>query len=137
MDELQPIDENEFVYRRVHADFFDGSLLISVKSSAFRPSKNDITGLSVFRACFASPLDTLPPDAGKAKAYYVARLAVRDLAKLGLTVRAEPVSGGPPGHCVIPELTWQGYQGQKQHWKPILLELAKLASADIVHRPDS
>jgi hypothetical protein len=53
---------------------------------------------------------------------------------LGLTVEPDPVPGGPPGHAVIPQLSWQAYQSQKQHWKPILVELAKLASSDIVHQ---
>jgi hypothetical protein len=65
----------------------------------------------------------------------VSRLFVRELKNLGLTVIPEPDPKGPPGHAVIPELSWQNYHGQKQRWKPILAALAKLASADIIHRP--
>lgn len=135
MDELEPVDESEFVYRRVHPDFFDPILPIPVKREAFRPSGSDATGLSVFRAGFSNPIDTLPVDPLKAKGYYVVRVSVRDLAVFGLTVRPDPLPDGPAGHCVIPELSWPAYQAQKEKSKPILLELAKLASRDIVHRP--
>ncbi len=136
MDETDPVEDSEFVYRRIHPTFFDAALPIPVQREAFRPNQNDTTGLSVFRAGLAKPAEALANlDPAKAKDYYVARLAVRDLRKLGLTVGPEPVPGGPLGHAVIPDLSWPAYQAQKQHWKAILLELAKLASADIVHRP--
>src|SRR5262249_11032146 len=73
--------------------------------------------------------------AGKANDYYVARLLVRDLTTLGLRVIPEPNPQGPPGHSVISELSWQNYNANRQRYKPILAELAKLASADIVLRP--
>jgi hypothetical protein len=136
MDENEPVDDSEFVYRRIHPNFFDVALATSVQRDAFRPTQNDTTGLSVLRTNFAGPEDAFANlDPGKAKDYYVARLAVRDLRRLGLTVVPEPVPGGPLGHAVIPELSWPAYQAQKQHWKAILVELAKLASAAVVHQP--
>jgi hypothetical protein len=137
MDEHEPVDDGEFIYRRIHRTFLDPRAPIPIQLPAFRPTANDATGLSFFRACFlAQPQDalaTLAPD--KAKNYYVARLAVRDVRSLGLTVVPEPVPGEPRGHAVIPELSWASYQAQKQHWKPLLVELARLASAAIVHQP--
>jgi len=135
MDEHEAVAETEFIYRRVHANFYDGSMTVPVQFEAFRPSKNDTTGLSVFRARFASARDTLPGDPAKAKSYYVARLAVRDLKRFGLTVQPDPIPAGPPGHCVLPELTAQTYEADKAHWKPVLVELARLASGDIVQCP--
>jgi hypothetical protein len=137
MDERDPVDDGEYVYRRVHRAFLDPKLPIPIQLPAFRPTANDATGLSIFRAGFlATPQETLANVAAdKAKDYYVARLAVRDLRKLGLTVVPDPVAGGPLGHAVIPELSWSAYQAQKQRWKPTLLDLAKLASADIVYSP--
>jgi hypothetical protein len=137
MDEHDPVNDGEFVYRRVHRTFFNPIAQIAVQFAAFRPNQNDTTGLSVFRAGFSGGpedvLANLPPE--KAKDYYVARLAVRDLLDLGLTVKPEPVPGGPLGHAVIPQLNWPDYLAQKQRWKPISTELARLASASIVHRP--
>jgi hypothetical protein len=136
MDEHDPVGADEFVYRRIHRTFFDSSVQVPIQFPAFRPNQNDTTGISLFRAGFLQPADTLADiDPSKAGDYYVVRLAVSDLRRLGLTVVPEPLSGGPPGHAVIQELTWATYQGRKQYCKPILVELAKLASADIVHQP--
>jgi hypothetical protein len=137
MDEHDPVDDGELVYRRIHRTFLDLRAPIPIQFPAFRPTPNDTTGLSFFRAHFlGQPQDALSNVAAdKAKDYYVARLAVRDLRNLGLTVLPEPVPGGPLGHAAIPELSWPAYQAKKQQGKAILVELAKLASADIVHQP--
>jgi hypothetical protein len=136
MDEHDAVDDGEFVYRRIHRTFLDPRAQIPIQFPAFRPNQNDTRGISVFRAGFGKAVDTLANiDRIKAKDYYVACLAVRDLLELGLTVVPDPDPRGPPGHAVIPELTWQSYQGDKQHWKPILVELTRLASANIVHQP--
>ena len=136
MDEHEPVDESEFVYRRIHPRFYNPALPVAVLFEAFRPNRNDTTALSVLRARFAQPEDTLTNrDPAKVSGYYVARLSVGALHDLGLTVKPDPAPGGPPGHAVIPELSRQAYESQKPRWKPVLVELAKLASADIVLRP--
>ena len=136
MDEHAPVDSSEFVYRRVHPNYFKSHMAVVVRAEAFRPTEADTSGLSVLRALFAQPHDTLPNlDPEKASGYRVARLGVQDLLNLGLTVVPDPLPGGPLGHAIIPELSWQCYQVDKQRWKPVLVELAKLASAAIVHPP--
>jgi hypothetical protein len=136
MDEHEPVQDDEFVYRRIHRNFYDGSIPTRIRREAFRPSHNDATGLSVFRAAFVQPADTLTNiDASKQNDYYVARLAVEDLHELGLTVQTDPDPAGPPGHAVIPELSWQAYQADKRRLKQVQVELANLASAAIVHQP--
>ena len=80
MDEHDPVDQSEFVYRRIHRIYYDASLSIPIQAAAFRPTANDTAGVSVFRAQFAQPLDTLANvDPAKAMDYYVARLSVKDL----------------------------------------------------------
>lgn len=132
MDEHDPVDASEFVYRRVHPRFYDSHLSLPVLFEAFRPAKRDSTGLSVLRALFARPEDVLPPDPTKAAGYHVAKLAVRDLFTLGLTVKPEPIVGGPPGHAVIPELSWSAYDLDKNRLRPVLIELGRLAGLSIV-----
>ncbi len=135
-DELQPVDDNEFVYRRIPQKFCNPDLPVPIPALAFRPNQNDTSGISVFRAWFVEPADTLVGvDADKRTTYYVARLAVRDLRKLGLSVVPEPDPEGPAGHSVIPELSWKAYQANKRPLREIQLELGKLASAGIVLRP--
>src|SRR5438128_12153514 len=115
MDEHEPVDETEFVYRRIHPNFYNPALRVAVLPEAFRPSRNDTTGLSVLRARFAQPRDTLANrDPGKVRGYYVARLSVRELRSLGLTVLPDAVASGPPGHAIIPALSWQAYEADKQ-----------------------
>jgi hypothetical protein len=135
MAENEPVEDSEFVYRRIHANFYDAALAIPIGPEAFRPTRNDVSGISVFRARFAGPTDTLPLDPEKAKTYYVAQLLVGDIHRLGLMVVPEPVFTGPSGHAVIPELSWQAYQTDKKRLKPIQHELARLGSARIVFRP--
>jgi hypothetical protein len=82
MDEYQPVEDSEYVFRRIHPDFFDASLAIPVTREAFRPTKKDSAGLSVLRAGLAKPSDTLANlDQEKAKKYYVAQLPVSELRK--------------------------------------------------------
>src|SRR5437879_4314924 len=136
MDEHEPVAETEFVYRRIHPNFYNPALRVAVLPEAFRPSRNDTTGLSVLRERFAQPQDTLANrDPAKVRGYYVARLSVRELRNLGLTVLPDPVASGPPGHAIIPELSWQAYDAEKKRLKQVQFDLAKLASADLVHQP--
>jgi hypothetical protein len=134
MDEREPVDDSEFVFRRIHPIYYNSALPVPVQPEAFRPSRNDATGLSVLRARFALPQDTVANrDPAKVGEYYVARISVRALRDLGLSVNPEPVANGPPGHAVIPELSWPAYEADKQRLKLIQLDLAKLASVDIVY----
>jgi hypothetical protein len=135
-DQSSPVDDSEFVYRRVHRSFVDEALALPIQPAAFRPNPNDTTGLSVFRARFVQPADTLTavPEAKRGE-YVIARIAVRDLLRLGLSLKPDPDPDGPPGHAIIPELSWPAYSADKKHLKVVQLELATLASRDIVHRP--
>ena len=56
MDENDPVDDSEFVYRRIHAQFYDPTLPISVQREAFRPNQNDTTGISVLRGRYSLEL---------------------------------------------------------------------------------
>ncbi len=137
MDEHQPVDQSESIFRRIHRIYYQAGLAIAVQRTAFRPTRSDTTGLSVFRAAFVRPVDTLANvEASKRNDYYVAQLAVQDLHRLGLTVSPDPDPNGPAGHAIIPELSWQTYQAAKQRLKQVLVELAKLASAAVVHQPN-
>ncbi len=136
-DELQPVDEGEFVYRRIPQKFYDPELPVPIPPLAFRPNQNDTTGISVFRSRFVKPAETLTGvDADKRNTYFVAQLAVSDLRKLGLTVLPEPDPNGPAGHAVIPELNWKAYQANKRDLREIQLRLGKLAGEGIVLRPN-
>src|SRR5688572_16621900 len=98
-DQSAPVADDEFVYRRVPHSFYRQGLQPPVQAFAFRPNANDVTGLSVFRAGFLRPEDTLANvDPARRNDYYVVRLAVADLRALGVTVVADPDPNGPAGH---------------------------------------
>jgi hypothetical protein len=83
MEEHDPVSECEYIYRRIAPMYYSAALKIPVQLQAFRPTSNDITGLSVVRTAFAKPSDTLANlDPDKGKDYSVARLSVRDLQNL-------------------------------------------------------
>ncbi len=135
-DESLTVEDSEIVYRRIHTSFVDVDAPIPISPAAFRPNPNDTTGLSVFRARFLSAADTLATVAAlKRREYYIAGISAGDLLRLGLTIIPEPVAGGPRGHAVIPELSWAAYQADKKRLKEVQLELATIASKNIVHRP--
>ena len=130
-DESDPVTTDEHVLRQIHTTRYDPSLPVPVRRDAFEPNKLDTTGISVFRERFttAANLANYGRQPGR---YYIARLSVRDLWGLGLTVIPAPVKGGIPGHAVIPELN---SSTAKKRSKELQRDLAKLASRDIVCEP--
>jgi hypothetical protein len=136
IDELAPVEEHEFVLRRIHRNAYNSNLDSPILRIAFQPNQNDDTGLSVFRERFVDATGTLADIAPeKRDAYFVARLAVLDLRSIGLTVVPEPQPQGPRGHAVIPELSWQAFGAEKHALKAKQLQLAKWASAAIILSP--
>ena len=76
-----------------------------MKPAAFDPHrKNDITGLSIFRAKYKSIEEAARGRPGKS--YYVAVLRAGDLRKNVITVVPHPdgPDGYDPGHAEIPDL---------------------------------
>jgi hypothetical protein len=67
--------------------------------------------------------------------YLVARIHVEDLQSLGLSVIRDDLAMGPPGHALIPEISSDAYQRDKAKCKAIMVELARLASSQIVYFP--
>src|SRR5262245_16631952 len=132
--ESDPIALDEFVLRRIHKNQFIASNPTPVQRNAFEPKPADTKGISVYREAIVTAAQIAAAGA-KAGEYYVARLALRDLHALGLSIIADPQAGELPGHCAIPELNWQSFQQNKQRSKELQRELAKVASLEIVHRP--
>jgi hypothetical protein len=134
--QYDPITPDEYVLRRILNKFdrYDPSLAIPVQRYAFAPNEKDRDGLSVFRELFVTPegvARTGPNSAG----YYVARLAVSELLKLGLTVVPDPLEDAPPGHAMVPELSFAAVRNAKTTSKEIQFQLAMLASTAIVYEP--
>lgn len=134
--ESEPIDPGEWFVRLIWRDFHDPDRVPIISPRSFRPRKDQLDGLSVFRAsCLADPIDALQvihPD--KRSDYAVTLVALATLQGLGLSVRPDHIET-LPGHVVIPEINAPAYKRDKNAFAAILDALARAASEQIVRRP--
>ena len=103
-DGTEPVDDHETLYRRIMLEHFDPDQGLEPSPKAFHPRKYDQTGLSVFRAKYATPEDVARNDRGKR--YYIAVLRAVDLRANGLDVIPR-TEGNVPGHAELPGLTYE------------------------------
>jgi len=136
-DETDPVEFVELVLRRVlkKEDRINFSLPLPVDRLAFRPTKDDIDGISVFRELFCTP-QQIADTGTNSLGYYVCRLRVSDILGLGLNVIPDPQQDQLSGHALIPELSYPNMKADKKKSKEFQFELAKLASLDICYSPD-
>src|SRR5947209_4144536 len=117
----------ESVLRRIHKNQVDPGPPPAVGFTGFRPTPEDVAGLSVYRASLVSAAE-VAAGGRKPGEYYVVRLPVSALNGLGLTVVADEQPGGPAGHALIPELSLEACQRNKLRWREVQVRLAELAS---------
>ncbi len=96
------------------------------------PNNGDTEGISVFRENFTTP-DEIDLATEKPGEYFIARLRVYDLNKLGLTVVPDPLKGQPQGHALIPELRLAEYKS-KRNWA-IETQKSMADLAQVIHNP--
>ena len=143
-DETEPITDDEWLYRRVHATRFRTARTPFVSPGAFEPiikgNYPDIDGISLFRAdCLSSAEDVLASisDPKKRKANGVVKLQVSELKSLGLSVEFTP-DDTIRGHVSIPELSADAFVEERARCKELMNKLAEMASPEerIVVEPD-
>jgi hypothetical protein len=132
--EQAPAPEHRYILRRVHKDRCTKTEPIEVLRGGFCPAEADRDGLSVYFEDQVHPA-LLAAYARKPLEAFVVRLPLKEVLELGFTVVPQEDPDGPPGHALIPELSFPSYEGNKKRWKPLQQELARLASNNIVHRP--
>lgn len=117
-----PIDDDEYLYRRVPVKMVGWVRDQRVNHHAFRPNSNDTTGLSLERASLGSPEDAAR---GRSSAgYYIARVKYKDLRELGLEVVPKPTDDRP-GHVELPRLNYENRKSdQAEEWQVQLADLA-------------
>ena len=127
------IADDEIVYRRVPAnvDFYDPVSDRPVQWITFQPNRNDLSGISVWRAKSVQP-DEAVQTARRGKSYYLIALKVSDLRRLGAEVVASPEKEGF-GHATITSLSWTRYRGdQKNDVKELAMRIAIEASKNVL-----
>ena len=89
-DGIEPITDDELLYRRIPASMGWYSASAGLSPQAFAPhATNDITGLSVSRAKYKSIQAAAKGRPGKS--YYVAILRAGDLRQRGIQVVPRPL----------------------------------------------
>jgi hypothetical protein len=131
MNRDDSVDQGESLLRRIprNADYYDPSVSVSITPHAFRPNQQDTDGISLFRKAAISR-EALS-ETGRKPPYIVASVKARDLRDLGLSIISTVDDSGIPGHVVVPELSWDAYQSNKQSLKELTKKLAELASTDV------
>jgi len=104
-DGTEAVRPEETILRRVLESNMEGARRDRISPRAFKPrAEKDKDGLSCFREKYHDPASVAcaPPDFVRPR---FARLRVRELFELKLSVRADPFEPNGVGHCLIPELT--------------------------------
>jgi hypothetical protein len=107
-DGTEPLSGDEIVYRRIvelHIkDPADGKPMVA----AFRPTDDDIDGLSFTRAKYSSKEAAAR---GRGLVYWTVSLRVQDVWGVGLSFSPDPLAADPqrglpaqPGHCLVREI---------------------------------
>lgn len=101
-DDIGPIEDDEILYRRIPISQYD-STDPNPSPEAFRPHKNDTTGISLSRG-----KHTTIEKAARGHSedgYYIAILRAGDLRKKGIEVVPKPLHDNP-GHSEIPQINY-------------------------------
>lgn len=119
-DGTEPIADDEILYRRVpvQPEYYNPALDSKPRPEAFRPRKDDTTGLSVYRAKYKSIEDVAENPRGKR--YYVAVMRATDLREHGIKVLPRPVPDDP-GHAEIPSITHENRRTPAAREQQLLL----------------
>jgi hypothetical protein len=116
-----PIEDDEYLYRRIPRStgwFRDGV----VSPVAFRPTRNDTTGLSLEREHFCKP-EEVAAHGTNPSGYYVARVRAGKIRSLELEVVPTPLVH--LGHAELPGLRFDNRRtDHAQEWQVKLAEFA-------------
>ena len=138
------IEVYEQLLRRIpnNPSFIDLTLRDPVQRAAFRPTNEDVDGISVYREMFISAEEIILVGTSR-YGYFVARLPVEEILEEGLTIIPDPQTGGLPGHSLIPDIKIQDYDSPKGKFasRAKQAKLARIINRDyktrIVLFPDS
>lgn len=129
-DAEEPVADDEVLYRRVSdkSGWYDPSLDRPVAWQAFRPNKQDIDGISVWRAKFYKSPEQVAKIAAQAnRQYFLLVVRVGTLRLAGVTVLPTPSRAGS-GHATLANLCAEKYQRNRDDVR----ELAERIARDLV-----
>ncbi|HUG70894.1 MAG TPA: hypothetical protein VMM76_24310 [Pirellulaceae bacterium] len=117
-----PILDDETLYRRipVSTNWYDPNRSPALEPEAFRPNRNDESGISVARAKYTTMQQAALARVGKQ--YYVAVLRAGDIRAAGMELAARPLPDDP-SHAEITSLTYESRKSKLAiEWRSLLAE---------------
>lgn len=119
---IEPVQDDELLYRRIpgSTNWYDPNRTPPLEAEAFRPNRNDETGISLARAKYKTIQQAALGRAGKE--YCIAVLRAGDIRSAGLEVTAQPLPDDP-SHAEIISLTYDNRQSKQAiEWRTTLAE---------------
>ncbi len=116
------ISDDEILYRRIPAStgWCDPSRTPVLEPEAFRPNKNDVSGISLSRQKYNTIEQAARGQPGKS--YYVALLRAADIRAAGMDIVHMPLPDDP-GHTEIPDLNYENRKSKQAiEWRTLLAE---------------
>jgi len=96
----EEVGDSEILYRRIPEVHYDANLK-APRREAFQPNDHDLTGISVSRAKYTTPLQAI--GARRTKPTYVAVLNAHELRQHGIQIVPKPEPENV-GHAELPNL---------------------------------
>lgn len=121
-DGTESVADHELLYRRIPVSqgYYDPATDSDPSPLAFKPTRNDSGGLSVYRAKYTTLARAARGRPGKR--YYVAVLRAGDLRAMGIEVAPRPIRDDP-GHAEIVGLTYEERKRMPYYeWQTLLAE---------------
>jgi len=118
----EPVLDDEFLYRRipVSTNWYEAKRIPPLEPEAFRPNRNDDTGISVSRAKYKTIDQAAIGRAGKQ--YFVAVFRAGDIRAAGMEIAARPLLDDP-SHAEITSLTYDNRKSKEAiQWRATLAE---------------
>jgi hypothetical protein len=112
IDTVAPIDDSEILYRRipVATGWYQADKQPPLVPEAFRPTRYDISGISLARQKYTTIEEAAHGQAGKS--YYVAVFRAHDLRVSGMEVVPSPVEGNAR-HAEISSLRYDNRKSRQ------------------------
>jgi hypothetical protein len=129
----EAVADDEIVFRRISdaSGWYDPASDRPLAWLAFRPSRRDVDGISVWTSKFKTAREVAAIGASHGKRYFVVSLRVQRLRVAGVVVKASPELGGV-GHASLTNLSTEDYTKNKDRVR----EMAEVIVRQLVENID-
>ena len=124
-DGSEPVTDDEIVFRRIteKSGSYNPESDRPVAREAFRPNRNDVRGLSVWRELYKTADQAASAGARRGRRYFIVHIHVGQLREAGVVVEPSPEDGGP-GHASLVNMNTSAYQQNKNAVRELAEKIA-------------